>query len=439
MEEVKSEIINRTIRARKEDLDRLAELGREDFKNQPEALEALINLYDIQRSKDAIPDRKADISDFDSHLQALSRAYLHSLDLATNADARALDTVRAKLESKDSIIQQLQERVAALQLQLGDAEAKANDAAARTDAAAQKVNDLQAALDAAHTQARTLEASLNDKARIIDALNLQIAEITRRADANAQAADRAIELQAARDAAEAETVRLQNQAEINKALADMRLTQAVADAQRDAAAQILDLTQRNATLNVELATLKATVATQPAPNAATVTDPAPMGDQRTPTAAEPEAQPAPAPKRRSGKKANSPRNKQPAPKQEEREEKKAEPKEIPGLKDAKDLINAWADYRQAFRHSFEGEDAVGGMTDPAITKPTVTVEEYLKDYPAAAAYLEAEEESRKTNYELAHIGKRALDRIAANPDDYTAAIEQMHTDISAFADHHIWD
>ena len=112
-----NEKLVRSVRADKKTFERLAKLADEFGESQGAALEALINLWDTQQAKGALAGRKSDVEDFDSHLQALQRAFLHSLDLAQNAEARALDNYRATLESKDQVIKGLQERVAALETQ----------------------------------------------------------------------------------------------------------------------------------------------------------------------------------------------------------------------------------------------------------------------------------------------------------------------------------
>ena len=61
----------------------------------------------------------------------------------------------------------------------------------------------------------------------------------------------------------------------------------------------------------------------------------------------------------------------------------------------------------------------------------------LAQYPHAAAYLKAEKEAYSANYELAAIGRKALERVKAG--DWQGAMEEMEKEKNAFLERHIWD
>ena len=102
------------------------------------------------------------------------------------------------------------------------------------------------------------------------------------------------------------------------------------------------------------------------------------------------------------------------------------------IKKAQDEIEEW-NYR--FNKSFEGEYAVGGMG--VGKKPDYDLDAMYKKYPTARAYLRAEAESRKSNYEYAAIGRRALEAIINNPEDYENIMATMDAEISASVDRHL--
>ena len=102
------------------------------------------------------------------------------------------------------------------------------------------------------------------------------------------------------------------------------------------------------------------------------------------------------------------------------------------IKKAQIEIEEW-NYR--FEKSFEGEYAVGGMG--VGKKPEYDLKAMYKKYPAARAYLRAEAESRKSNYEFAAIGRRALEAIINNPEDYENIMATMDAEISASVDRHL--
>lgn len=424
----------RNVRAPKEIFDRLAAMTKDNgFANQGAALEALLNTWQVQTSKDAIPAQRTAIEDFDSHLQAIERGYIHALDLAQGAEARALDNFRAKLEALEAEKAELRKRAQ-------EAEEAARMAKSAQDTALTQAIDAKDRAEAAEKRAATLETALEaekkaaanqieDKQRLIDTLTNQLAD----AHEDAQTA--------LATAAEADNLKKQL-AEANRALTDAQTAatvaaakataaqaEAVAAVQRETTAQILNLTTQNATLQVELEKAKAQITLLSSPYKAQETAKAePMSDQLPPK-----------PEKDTSNTANA-RTKKPQRTKTKTTKKTTPPapkEAIPGLQGARDLINEWDKYQTAFSASFDGKDAVGGMTD--VTRPSISVDEYLKVHPVAAAYLQAEKQSLKTNIDLANIGKRALDHITANPNDYAAAIQQMDADISAFSDSHMWD
>lgn len=60
-------------------------------------------------------------------------------------------------------------------------------------------------------------------------------------------------------------------------------------------------------------------------------------------------------------------------------------------------------------------------------------------YPRADAYLKAEAEANKHNYQLSAIGKRALEKIINDPTGYEQAIKQMNKEIEKFTQEHLFD
>lgn len=68
----------------------------------------------------------------------------------------------------------------------------------------------------------------------------------------------------------------------------------------------------------------------------------------------------------------------------------------------------------------------------------MVVAELRKKYPVADAYLIADKESRRSNYELATIGKKGLERII-NGEDYKKVLDDMKKERAAFTESHIWE
>ena len=103
MEELKA----RSFRISEEVSAKLKELC-ENFDNQNSALSALINAYEVQNARAVLTDRKTDISDYDTHIQAIQSAFLRSLEINENAEKRIKTEFINLLNSKDQTIVQLQ-------------------------------------------------------------------------------------------------------------------------------------------------------------------------------------------------------------------------------------------------------------------------------------------------------------------------------------------
>lgn len=165
--------ITRSIRADQQTFDRLAALARESFGEggQGAALEALLNVWNIQNAKEGIADRKTEIEDFDSHLQAIQRAFIGALTLAQSAEERARNDFRAKLEQNAREINELHEKVELAKLEAKNADSMRAAAAREATTQIDKVENLEKSLKAA-------QATISDKEQIISALNEQITKLT---------------------------------------------------------------------------------------------------------------------------------------------------------------------------------------------------------------------------------------------------------------------
>lgn len=71
-------------------------------------------------------------------------------------------------------------------------------------------------------------------------------------------------------------------------------------------------------------------------------------------------------------------------------------------------------------------------------KPEDNINELKQKYPRATAYLIAESEAYKDNYELSAIGKRALERII-NGENHEMVLDDMKKEQHEFCNKHIWD
>lgn len=116
------------------------------------------------------------------------------------------------------------------------------------------------------------------------------------------------------------------------------------------------------------------------------------------------------------------------------EERQEKINSIEGLKEIQNSINEQIKWRNDFNRAMESEDGCIGLR----AKPEDNISELKEKYPRAAAYLAAETESFKSNYELSAIGKRALEAII-NGEDYKEVMKRMEDEQKEFVNRHIWD
>lgn len=113
----------------------------EDFDNQNAALESLISAYEIHSAKAVLTDRQTDISDYDSHLQAIQSAFLHSLEINENAEKRIRAEFQNLMASKDEMIMMLQGQLETAAADKERAMQTVQELTEKSEQASQEAND----------------------------------------------------------------------------------------------------------------------------------------------------------------------------------------------------------------------------------------------------------------------------------------------------------
>lgn len=116
------------------------------------------------------------------------------------------------------------------------------------------------------------------------------------------------------------------------------------------------------------------------------------------------------------------------------EERQAKINAIEGLHEIKRAIEEQVRWRRDFNRAMESENRCVGMR----AKPKDNIDALKQKYPRAVAYLLAESESLKSNYELSAIGSEALERII-NGEDYNVVLADMKKKQNDFVEKHIWN
>ena len=78
-----------------------------DARTMDEAIQVILDTFSMSAAKNAIPERATEIGEFEVLCRRLVDAYTHSLILCHDAEERAQDGVRAKMDDLNSTISQL--------------------------------------------------------------------------------------------------------------------------------------------------------------------------------------------------------------------------------------------------------------------------------------------------------------------------------------------
>ena len=157
--------------------------------------------------------RETEIDEFERHIKALLTAYLNSLELAENADARMYDKYEMDLKSKEKTIRDLQTEKERLEKQIEVVRGMRDDA---ENSAREAKDKMETALQ----QQNTAEQAATDKAKLNQMLQSRLAEV----DENAKKYD---ELQAEAEELRKQVSDLQRKAENDAREAEIRQDKAV--------------------------------------------------------------------------------------------------------------------------------------------------------------------------------------------------------------------
>ena len=162
------EMKTRSIRADEETLDKFRALS-EEFNNQGDCLASLIKAYEVNKAKSVLSDVRTNISDYESHINAIQDIFISMLESMQNTDARVRNEYAVRLDTDAKTISDLQNRLDA--------------AIAKSENKDNVINNLdnekQTLLDQIETLTKVndnLSGQISDKKDIIDSLNIQLSD-----------------------------------------------------------------------------------------------------------------------------------------------------------------------------------------------------------------------------------------------------------------------
>ena len=105
------ELKPKSFRITDETAEKLKEIAAIIGGNQQDVLAKLIEAYELQTSKNVLPDKSAEIEQFERYITAISRMYMANLEDNQNITKTVQAEFDALLRSKDTTIQDLQEQL----------------------------------------------------------------------------------------------------------------------------------------------------------------------------------------------------------------------------------------------------------------------------------------------------------------------------------------
>ena len=83
--------------------------------NQAQGFDHVMQVFELNQAKSSIPGRGVEIEEFETMVKSITSAYLYSLELNQNAEARAREEFSSELQRKELRLTELQKKVEQLQ------------------------------------------------------------------------------------------------------------------------------------------------------------------------------------------------------------------------------------------------------------------------------------------------------------------------------------
>ncbi len=171
-EEKKEKFIVRSVRAPEEVFDFLKELGDSEFSSQGEALQYLVNLWNLESAKKSV-GREKEIEDFQHLIGRIGELYVQSLSLCTDTEDRIRKEFADRLENQETTIRELREDRDKMKAEL--------DAARQTikekEVADEELYKMQKDHEALQEIIKSNNLTIAQKQEIIDNLQKEMAEV----------------------------------------------------------------------------------------------------------------------------------------------------------------------------------------------------------------------------------------------------------------------
>lgn len=170
----KDNTTTRSFRISDSTADKIKEIAAEIGGNQQQTLSKLIEAYELQKGKAVLADKRTDIETFENYINAVTRMYMSVLEDNQNVTNIAKTQFEAQLNSKDNVIQDLQEQLAKAKQAEQEATADAEGYKTENDRLNKYIESLT---DEFEAKTKDLQGMLADKSNLNRALNETVEQL----------------------------------------------------------------------------------------------------------------------------------------------------------------------------------------------------------------------------------------------------------------------
>lgn len=185
------ELKPKSFRIDDETAEKFKEISNTIGGNQQETLAKLIEAFEFQSGKIVLTEKKADIEQFEKYVTAITRMFMGSLEDNQNITETIRTEFDALLKSKDAVIQDLQDKLAA-------ADQMKEDAVLQAGASADENARLNEAVDSLNSEYKLkiddMQSMLSDKDNLNKALTDSCSGLKARIEGMKEAAEQSAAL-----------------------------------------------------------------------------------------------------------------------------------------------------------------------------------------------------------------------------------------------------
>lgn len=154
---MKEKTLPKAFRITEETANKFKEIAQDLGGNQQQTLAKLIEVYETESGKEALPEMREQIDTFDSHLHALSAIFLQILESNHTMRAQVRTEFQAQLGSKDRTILELQDRLKTAEESKDEFKKKESEYITHIKADAEKISSLEKDLEKEQKHTEKLE------------------------------------------------------------------------------------------------------------------------------------------------------------------------------------------------------------------------------------------------------------------------------------------